>query len=256
MTTVNEIYNYIDEFAPFDTALPGDNVGLLVGGNDEKVTRCGVCLDITPDIICEAIDKKINLIICHHSFIYEPLKTILKGSVPYELAAAGINAIAAHTNLDACDGGVNDCLCEKLGLQSVKKFADADYPDFPQMGRYGELPRVMSVPEFAAYSKEKLGSEFVRFNDIKRTIKQIGVCCGGGTAMLKDAINLRFDAFLTGDARHHEWISLNDGNIAMIECGHHITENVIVKPLAKKLAKQFPKTDVIILEQDIPYLEV
>lgn len=39
MTTVKNIYDFIDGFAPFDTAMGFDNVGILVGNAETETKR-------------------------------------------------------------------------------------------------------------------------------------------------------------------------------------------------------------------------
>lgn len=120
MTTAGEIYRYIDSFAPFSSAMDFDNPGLLVGGFHTPVRVALVALDITPEVIEEAKRRSAQLIISHHPVIFRPLKRLSEDSVPYLLAKAGITAICAHTNLDMAPGGVNDCLAQALGLESVR----------------------------------------------------------------------------------------------------------------------------------------
>ena len=85
MVTVGDIYNYIDTFAPFHTAMGFDNVGLLVGGKHCPVTSVMVSLDITPEVISEAVSQKAELIISHHPVIFQPLKRLSPTDVPYLL---------------------------------------------------------------------------------------------------------------------------------------------------------------------------
>ena len=85
MVTVGDIYNYIDTFAPFHTAMGFDNVGLLVGGKHCPVTSVMVSMDITPEVISEAVSQKAELIISHHPVIFQPLKRLSPTDVPYLL---------------------------------------------------------------------------------------------------------------------------------------------------------------------------
>lgn len=114
MTTASKINEYIDRIAPYDTAMGFDNPGLLVGDPDASVKKALVALDITTDVVKEAKSVGAELIISHHPVIFQPLKRLLKDSVPFQLAAAGITAICAHTNLDMAKGGVNDTLARLL----------------------------------------------------------------------------------------------------------------------------------------------
>ena len=120
MNSISNIYDYIDSFAPFQSAMSFDNAGLLVGDSKAEVKTAVLSLDITPAVVREAVKLGAQLIVSHHPVIFDPLKSISTDSAPYLLAQHGIAAICAHTNLDMAVGGVNSCLAECLELQNVR----------------------------------------------------------------------------------------------------------------------------------------
>ena len=122
MTTIRAVFEAIDEFAPFSHQESWDNSGLLVGDPHTPVTKAVVTLDITKAVVKEAKDEGAQLIVSHHPVLFHPAKTFLSDSVPYQLAAAGIGAICAHTSLDLAAGGVNCCLANRLGLTDQRPF--------------------------------------------------------------------------------------------------------------------------------------
>ena len=73
-------------------------------------------LDITPAVVREAVENDCQLIVSHHPVIFHPLRTLAADDVPALLMKNGISAICMHTNLDAAPGGVNDTLCDILGI--------------------------------------------------------------------------------------------------------------------------------------------
>ena len=105
MAAIDEIYRYLNEIAPFSTAMDFDNAGFLVGDGKTEVTKALVTLDITAQSVRQAREKGAQLIVSHHPVIFHPLKRLLSNSVPYLLAKEGIGAICAHTNLDMAPGG-------------------------------------------------------------------------------------------------------------------------------------------------------
>ena len=117
--TVRDIYNAIDGFAPFALAEGWDNSGLLVGSMHQPVRSVLVALDITDAVLHEASQLPADLIVAHHPVIFHPLKSLPGESLPYRLAASGIAAICAHTNLDIAKDGVNDALAARLELTGV-----------------------------------------------------------------------------------------------------------------------------------------
>lgn len=121
MVKVNDIYKFIDSFAPFATSMDFDNCGLLVGNNNANVDNVLVSLDITNRVVEEAINLGANLIISHHPVIFKPMKNVMHDSVVYNLIKNDISAICAHTNLDmAEDTGVNTCLANALELKNLR----------------------------------------------------------------------------------------------------------------------------------------
>ena len=81
MVTVEGIYNYIDSIAPFNTQEEWDNSGLLVGDKNAEVSKILFALDVTSDIIEQAIDCGAELIITHHPIIFKPVSEVLSDSL-------------------------------------------------------------------------------------------------------------------------------------------------------------------------------
>jgi dinuclear metal center YbgI/SA1388 family protein len=121
---IQQIVETLESFSPPVYQEPYDNAGLLTGRPEWEVTNALLSLDATETVIQEAIDKKCNLIIAHHPVIFRGLKK-LTGSNYVERAVIlaiknDIAIYAAHTNLDNMLSGVNDMICEKLGLINRK----------------------------------------------------------------------------------------------------------------------------------------
>ena len=110
--------------APFKLALEDDNVGLQVGESSAKIKKILVTLDVTADVVGEAVKNKADLIISHHPLIYQRILNITDGDPVgkniLKLSANKISLIVAHTNLDRADDGVNDTLADKLDLKDVR----------------------------------------------------------------------------------------------------------------------------------------
>jgi len=121
---VKSICELIEEVAPLALQESYDNAGLLVGNSQMEVTSVLVCIDITEEVIEEAIRKNCNLIISHHPLIFSGLKKLVgQNEVQRCVAAAIKNDIAiyaAHTNLDNVLQGVNGKIAEKIGLVKTR----------------------------------------------------------------------------------------------------------------------------------------
>lgn len=123
-TTVREITQYLETWAPRELAESWDNVGLLCGHPDREVRHVLTALDVTAENVAYAVNNGVDLIVAHHPLIFKPLKTLAGGTPLTDLLATlqryDIAVYAAHTNLDIAAGGVNDRLAELLGLTEVK----------------------------------------------------------------------------------------------------------------------------------------
>ena len=124
MARIKEITAAIERIAPLALQEDYDNAGLILGNPDEEVSGCLICLDITEEVIKEAVRKKANLIISHHPLIFGKINR-LTGQNPSERMVmnairAGISVYSAHTNLDGVEGGVSHILGQRLGLTGMR----------------------------------------------------------------------------------------------------------------------------------------
>ena len=234
MTTVKDIYNYIDSFAPFDTAESYDNVGILVGDPQKKVTTVLAALDITLNVIQEAADLGAELIISHHPVIFNPLKKVIVGHPVYELIQNNISAICAHTNLDKSPVfGVNTELGKAMGLKNVQ------IPEENGILFTGNTSYPITAEEFAVSIKKSLYCESLVYSKNNNCINKVGFCSGAGGSEIFSAIKCGCDAFVTGEIKHHEIIAANENGVSVFVPGHYKTEDVVIQPLCGKLSEQF-----------------
>ncbi len=127
MITVNDIYNAVDEIAPFRYAEKSDNSGLIIGNKKSTCKKVLLCLDITDKMIDKAIKMGADVIISHHPVIFNPLKSISSDSIYAKLIKHNISAICAHTNLDMAKGGINDLIAEKLNVKVITECIETAY---------------------------------------------------------------------------------------------------------------------------------
>ena len=244
MASVGEIYNFIDSFAPFSSALEFDNVGLLVGSEKNKVTKAVVALDVTCDVVDFAHNNGAQLIISHHPIIFSPLKAIPTDSVVYRAIHCGIDIISAHTNLDLSPVlGVNTCLAQRLGLKDIS---------FPLEGHplvLGSLENAVTSKEFIELVKKSLGSFELRHSPCDKLIQKVAVGGGACGEYAGRIPQLGADAFVTGELKHHEFICAHELGYLAVDAGHFYTENVVIEPLCRKLSERF--TDVEFISSDI-----
>ena len=122
---IQQVAEALERFAPLPLQEDYDNAGLQIGLTAaEDVSGVLLCLDVTENVVREAVAKHCNMIVAHHPLIFRPLRH-LTGQTQVERCVAmalqkGVAVYAAHTNLDNAPGGVNFMMAEKLALGQVR----------------------------------------------------------------------------------------------------------------------------------------
>ena len=252
MAVVKDFFGWIDQIAPFATQEGFDNAGFLVGRGGRPVERVLVALDVTEGVVSEAADWGAQLIVAHHPVIFQPARSVTDesaaGRVLLALIENRIAAICAHTNLDAAQAGVNDCLARALELTDIGQLCQAgvDGQGRPYgIGRTGVVHRPgLSAAEYAAFVKERLGSASVRFVDGGKPVKKVAVGGGACGSLMEDALVQGCDTFVTADLKYNNFLDAQALGLNLMDAGHFPTENVVCTPLAARLAQAFPQTAV------------
>ena len=121
---IAELLEYIDQSASFSLQEDYDNSGLIIGTPSDNAEKALISIDVTEDILDEAIQNQCNLIISHHPLIFSGLKKIGSKTeterVVVKAIRNDISILALHTNLDNHAEGVNAILCRKLGILNPK----------------------------------------------------------------------------------------------------------------------------------------
>lgn len=115
-----QIIRELEAWAPTQYQESYDNSGLIIGSSQAEITKALITLDVTEDVISEAIEQNCNLIIAHHPILFTPIKRLTGSNyverVIIKAIKADIAIYAIHTNLDNIHTGVNAILAQKLGL--------------------------------------------------------------------------------------------------------------------------------------------
>lgn len=246
MTTVCDIYNFIDSFAPFASQIEWDNSGLLIGNKKDEVKKVLVCLDATDAALDKAIDFGAELIITHHPIIWDPLRFVPSDTVVAKAIRNKLNVISCHTNWDGADGGVNCVLSTILGLQNTRKMGEGEL----SMLRVGELPVTMNARSLAELVSDALDTT-VAVSLPDKEIKTVAVCGGAGASFLFDVRGVA-DVLVTGEAKHNNFLDATEMNLSLIAAGHYDTENISMPVLMNLLKEEFSDIDFIFFEEP-PY---
>ena len=230
MLTVQQIADFINERAPFETQLAYDNSGLLVGDPNREVTGVHFALDVTEHVIDEAVQNGANLIVTHHPLMFSPIKRLVEtdhqSKLVCHLIREGISLIAAHTNLDQAVGGCNDALARAISLRDIAGDGFV---------RVGTLPAPIPVQTLAASVSSALGDVVRVMGDASTMVEKVGLCSGAGSDEWPAAAAMGAQAFLTGEVKHHVALEAAAAGMVMLEAGHHATEMPGIFALADAL---------------------
>ncbi len=117
---VEDLERVLDELAPRTLTEPWDTTGLLVGRRGTEIAQVIVALDLSEDVVVEAVTGGYQAIITHHPLLFTPLRRVTdadrRGMLVSQLIAADVAYFAAHTNLDGAVGGLCDLVAQELGL--------------------------------------------------------------------------------------------------------------------------------------------
>jgi dinuclear metal center YbgI/SA1388 family protein len=243
--TVKDILNCITEVAPLQWQESYDNAGLQVGDLNAEAHKALICLDITEEVVEEAIAKKCDLIISHHPLIFRGLKhltpeTYIERAV-MKAIKHDIALISMHTNLDNSYLGVSRVLAERLGLKNLHLLQPSDAePELCGAGMIGEFEKPMEEVDFLGLVSDTIGSPCLRHSALSgRKIQKVALCGGSGTPFMPDALRQKADAYLTADIKYHDFF-VPEGNILLVDGGHFETEQFTKELLCELIRKKFP----------------
>jgi dinuclear metal center YbgI/SA1388 family protein len=247
-----DIIKYFETKYPKELAYDWDNVGIQVGTLNIPAKKVLVTLDVSKEVVKEAIEKKVNMIISHHPLLFNPLDKIIfdtpRGWIIKNLIKHNITVYSAHTNYDTAEGGMNDQFAEILGLNNISLLDEVD-----GIGRYGDIEE-LDFQDLIKFIKSKLNVNSVKVigNDTKK-VSRIGISGGSGSKHMYQAKYRGCDVYLTGDVTYHTALDAISAGITVIDIGHH-AEKIFIKAVAEELSKQFADIEFIeSLENTDPY---
>ena len=233
-----DIIEIIERTYPKQAAMEWDNVGLLVGRTDKEVKSILVALDLTDDVLTEAIDGQFDMIVTHHPLIFAPLKKITNehfiGNRVVKLLQHDISYYAMHTNYDVL--GMAQLAGDIFGLNSTEALEVTDVESAEGIGRIGDLEGKITLKDCCKRVKESFSLDVVKvFGDMDKEIKRVAISPGSGKSMLKEAIKKHADVLITGDIDHHEGIDAVAQGTAIIDAGHYGLEHIFIKDMTEYL---------------------
>lgn len=241
-----QIAALLEQWAPLNTQEPYDNSGFQCGNPEEIIKGALVTLDVTPEILDEAVSLGANLIISHHPPVFKKLQNILEtsssGSLLIKALRSDITVYSLHTPADNAHDGVSFDMARQLGLLDLQFLKPGPKPG-TGAGCIGNLPEDSKEAEFLSLVSAAFESAHLKFSGSADTIKTVAVCGGAGADLMPAAMDAGVDAFITADIRYHQFFP-EKKQFLLIDCGHFESERPFVKSLAKRLNRSFPNLPV------------
>lgn len=233
---IYQVVDALEHYAPLPLQEGYDNAGLQVGLTEAvEVSGALLCLDVTEDVVDEAIRKGCNLIVSHHPLIFRKLARISDENYVQRTVRKAIKndiaIVSMHTNMDAAQGGVNFKIAEKLGLRNLRFFGGEKEIDGVKGGEgvIGEITDEtdalhadgIAADDLVLMLRERFQAECVQCNQLlRRPIRKVALCGGAGSFLLDAAIAAGADAFITGEMHYHEFFG-HEQEIQICVIGHY-----------------------------------
>ncbi len=250
MLTCEKIMQCLEDLWPAGFAEDWDNVGLLLGRKEKQVQTILLCVDVTEQVIEQAVASNVHMIISHHPLIFSGIKRITNDTVGgtklMQLIRHDICVYAMHTNFDVM--GMADAAAERMGLLDTE-ILQITYEDdiaVEGLGRVGKLKSALTLEELAQFTKEAFDVSSVKvFGNPNRVCLEAAICPGSGKSLTKDVLRAEADVYITGDIDHHTGLDLVEQGVCVIDAGHYGIEKLFVPYMHDYFQKMLPECDVI-----------
>lgn len=245
---IREIFGALEQFAPLSLQESYDHAGLQIGlTEDADATGALLCLDVTEEIIEEAVERGCNVVVSHHPLLFRPLTAVRSDDYVSRTLAAAIRAdvcvYSAHTNLDNARGGVCHTMADRLGLQDCRPLVPM--ADGAGSGLVGTLPEPLGYSEFLDLVSGRFFVDSLRHNDWAGSqVSRVALCGGAGSSLIGEAARSGADAFVTGEIGYHHFFGWDD-RMLLCEIGHYESEQFAIPLLKQILREAFPELPLI-----------
>jgi len=245
---IKELIAYLEEKVPLQYQEKYDNAGLIVGDAENELEDVLICLDSTEAVIDEAIARGCNVVIAHHPIIFSGIKKLTGktyiGRTIIKAIRNNIAIYAMHTNLDnLLENGVSSRIAKRLGLKNISILDPK--PEYALKGldvgtgviAYTREP--IDELEFLKIVKTKMDSSCVRHTRLlNKKVHKVAICGGSCSFLLKAAMRIEADVFITSDFKYHEFFDA-DGKIVIADIGHFESEQFTIEIIHELITKKF-----------------
>jgi len=281
---IGELVLAMEAVAPRRLAATWDNTGLLLGDPSRLLRRALLTIDLTDDVLDEAIADKCEAIIAYHPPIFEPLKQLTAihahEQILLRCAENKIAILSPHTALDAVCGGMTDWLTDFIGdgarvalepatnlnspvqeapsertlNQARTRAPVAGKPQVHGQGRALTLIKPRTTNDIAKQLRTslRLSAGDVAYCELQKSRRHtcVAVVPGSGASLLTMAIEAGCTLMVTGEAKHHDVLHAREMNCDMILLGHTNSERGFMPHFAKQLQPHVPNVRLLVSKRD------
>lgn len=246
---IKQVLSALEQFAPLPLQESWDNAGLQIGLTEAEVSGALLCLDVTEDIIDEAVSKGCNLVVSHHPLLFRGLKQVADANDVQRTVRKAIKhdiaVISMHTNMDNAAHGVNWKIAERLGCSDITPKSDAPHASQWVMAT---LPQPMNAEDFIHLVKQRFHVQCAMCNQLlQRPVNTVAICGGAGDFVLDEAIAAGADAFITGEMHYHQYFG-HEQDIQICVTGHYQSEQFTTEIFQKIIRDNCPGLNTVIAD--------
>lgn len=245
MIKVRDIAGVIESYAPPALQESYDNSGLQVGDPEMDVTAVLLCLDVTEDVVEEAVKRRCNMIVSHHPLIFGGLKQLVGRTATQRIVASALRlniaVYSAHTNLDAAANGVSYEMASALGMSNLSVLEPNASCRSLGLGLIGDVTPTPTL-EFLRKVKETFNVRGLRYSidSPHIVVKRVALCGGSGASFIKEAVAGKADIYITGDIKYHDFTTYGE-NIILADIGHYESEIGARKIFSRIIREAYPE---------------
>lgn len=223
--------NIFEQLYPKNLAYEWDNVGLQVGTLNKEITNILLSLDLTIEVVEEAITKKANLIVVHHPLIFSAMKSVntdtFKGKIIEKLIKNDITLYVAHTNFDISNFGMNQILANMLQLKNLTILDEITEEE--GLGLIGEISTT-SMIDYINIVKKTFNIDNARFiGDMNKKVTKVAISGGSGSSNIYKAKFKKADLYISGDLTYHHALDCKAIGLNALDVGHNIEKHFMVE---------------------------
>lgn len=252
------IIESLERLSPSSFAESWDNVGLLAGRMDKEVNKLCIALDATDEVVDEAVHIGADMLLTHHPLIFSAIKRVntedFTGRRVVKLLQNDISYYAMHTNFDIM--GMADAAADEICLRD-RQVLTITYEDEiakEGIGRYGKLPRIMTLEECASYIKQAFALDSIKiYGEPQTVVECAAISPGSGKSMIKPAVLAGADVLITGDIDHHEGLDAIAQGLAIIDAGHYGLEKIFIPYMLEYIKRELPQLSVFAAREKNPF---